>query len=256
MSQTSLSFQHKSLVQQGYRGYSSEQLRQLDWGLRFTPIVCSLLTLAGLLTQEPRLLFLVAALGVWAFFAPAAHPMDLLYNYGVRPLFKAVALPPNPFQRRLACLAAGVMNASAATLFLLGRPAWAWLLGGLLLGLQLIVITTHFCALSWIYELGARLLGSWEGPIELDRARTLLAQGAVLVDVREANEFARGHARGAVNHPLSTLATNAPFLKGKTYLVYCASGMRSQMACKQLKRSGLEEVYNVGGLSRAEQLSV
>ena len=255
MSEEKLTFQQKSLVQQGYRDFNAAQLAQLDWGLRFTPVVCSLITLVGLYTENPKLLLLVSFLGIWAFFAPAAHPMDLLYNHLVRHLFKAVALPPNPFQRRLACFAAGVMNATAAGLFLSGQPVIARIVGGVLLVLQMIVITTHFCALSWIYDIGVKMMGNWEGPIDLGEAKQLLAGGATLVDVREPNEFARGHLDGAVNYPLSSLNHEYKELSGKVCLLYCASGMRSQMATKQLKQCGCTEVYNLGSLSRGHSLN-
>ncbi|HIB66349.1 MAG TPA: DUF4395 family protein [Phycisphaerales bacterium] len=254
MSQEQLSFQQKSLVQQGYKDFTPQQLKQLDWGLRFTPIVCSALTAYGLYTERPEILLTVSVLGIWAFFAPAAHPMDLIYNHVVRHLFQAVALPPNPFQRRLACFAAGVMNATAAALFITGAPEIAKVVGGVLLALQAIVITTHFCALSWIYDIGVKMMGNWEGPIELAQARELLQSGAEFIDVREPNEFARGHLEGAQNFPLSQLEKEMSQLKGKTCLIYCASGMRSQMATKQLKQRGFTEVYNVGGMSRAKEI--
>jgi len=77
--------------------------------------------------------------------------MDLIYNHGIRHLFTAVKLPENPFQQRLACFAAGLMNAIAASLFLIQRPTAALLLGAVLLTLQAIVILTHFYTLSWMY---------------------------------------------------------------------------------------------------------
>lgn len=253
MTTENLTFQQRSLVQQGYRDLDARQLAQLDWGLRFTPVVCSLLTLVGLVRQSYSLLFLVSLLGIWAFLAPAAHPMDLLYNHLVRHLFHAVKLPPNPFQRRLACLAAGVMNATAASLLLAGQPALARVVGAVLLVLQMIVITTHFCALSWIYDLVVKALGSMEGPIELTEARRLLQEGAILMDVREPNEFARGHLKGAMNYPLTSLEKHVGDLRGKVCLLYCASGMRSQMAAKKLKSLG-EVAYNLGGMSRCGNL--
>ena len=83
-----LSFQQRSLVQQGYTNYSPQELTEMEWGLRFTPFVCALIALYGLVTQQPWVLFSVAALGIWAFFFPATHPMDMLYNYVVRPAFR------------------------------------------------------------------------------------------------------------------------------------------------------------------------
>jgi len=56
----------------------------------------------------------VALLGIWAFIFPAGHPMDLIYNHLIAPMFGAVKLPKNPFQRRLAFFVAGLMNIAAA----------------------------------------------------------------------------------------------------------------------------------------------
>jgi len=247
-----LSFQQRSLVQQGYEDYSPDELRQMAWGLRFTPLVCSALTLTGLVTQQPWLLFGVAVLGLWAFMAPAAHPMDLLYNHVVAPIFGAVKLPPNPLQRRLACLSAGVMNATIGLMFVLNLPLVAYLLGGLLLCLQAIVITTHFCALSWVYEVAARVLGSWSRPLDKQSARQLIEAGAFVIDVRSPHEYAESHLPGTVNLPLETLPENLSRVPQGTLLVHCKSGMRSNSALNLLKKNGRSEVYNLGSYDNAE----
>ncbi len=174
---STMSFQQRSLVQQGYTDYSPQELTEMEWGLRFTPFVCALIALYGLVTQQPGVLFSVAALGMWAFFFPATHPMDMLYNYVVRPAFAAAKIPPNPMQRRLACLSAAMMNILAGSLFLLKLPTAAYLVGGCLLVLQAIVIATHFCALSWMYEGVTRMLGTWNRPLEPQVAQQLLTAG-------------------------------------------------------------------------------
>lgn len=248
-----LSLQQKNLLQQGYQSYSAQQLKQIEWGLRFTPAVCSLITLYALLTHNPWLLFAVAALGLWAFFFPAGHPMDLLYNHAVRRLFAAEKLPPNPFQRRLACFAAGLMNTLAGVFFLLAMPTAALVTGGLLLILQAIVIFTHFCTLSWLYEGLMRALGRWQLPLEPDRAREMLAAGALLVDVRGPDEFAREHLYSAKNLPLDGIEDHAAELRdGCPVLLYCASGTRSQIAKQKLAAQGLDNVYDLGSMSRAK----
>ena len=247
-----LGFQARCLVQQGYQTHTQKQLAQLNWGLRFTPAVCSLITLVAVIYQLPLLLLAVSALGVWAFFAPAAHPMDLLYNHAVRHVFGAVRLPPNPFQRRLACLAAGVMNFAAATFFWLGLPGMAIATGAALLALQAIVIFTHFCALSWIYEILMKALGRWRLPVDVETGRHLLNEGALLVDVRGPDEFDRDHLEGALNLPLEEIQSCAGKLRGRTVLLYCRSGGRSQLAAKQLRKLGFSEVYDLGGLARAQ----
>ncbi len=249
-----MTFQQKSLFQQGYQSYSPRELKELEWGLRFTPFVCSAIAAYGLFTQQPAILLAVSVLGIWAFLAPAAHPMDLLYNHVIRHMTGAVALPENPFQRRLACLAAGVMNFTAAILFIFELPVAALVVGITLLILQAIVITTHFCTLSWMYEGLMRMLGKWNAPVSFNEAEDLLKTGARLIDVRSPNEFARGAIEGAVNLPMEQLEQHIDELKGTTCLLYCASGMRSQMAAEKLKQAGLTDVHDLGSKSRAEAL--
>jgi rhodanese-related sulfurtransferase len=249
-----LSFQQRSLFQQGYQSYTPAELKQLEWGLRFTPLACSTLTVVGLVYQLPYLLFAVATLGIWAFFAPAAHPMDLIYNHGVRRLFGAVKLPPNPFQRRLACFAAGIMNSTAAGLFLLELPTAARVVGGMLLCLQAIVIFTHFCTLSWMYEGLMRLLGRWQQPVDADTAQSLLAAGAQLIDVRGPDEFGRGHLEGAVNIPLEEIDKRAASLGDAPCLLYCQSGTRSHIAAEKLRQLGLSAAHDLGALLRAKDI--
>ena len=54
---------------------------------------------------------------------------------------------------------------------------------------------------------------------------------ALVVDVREVNEFADGHIPGAVNMPLSTFqAAKLPKAAGKTIILNCLGGKRSGMA--------------------------
>jgi rhodanese-related sulfurtransferase len=249
-----LTFQQQCLVQQGYRQFTARQLREMEWGLRFTPFVCALLALYGLATRQPWVLFTVSGLGVWAFLFPAAHPMDLFYNKVLRPLLGAAPIPPNPLQRRLACLSAAIMNALAGTLFLLGLPRAALVAGSLLLILQAIVIVTHFCALSWMYEGVARMLGNWNRPVEPDVAQRLLRAGAAVIDVRTPQEYAERHLTCALNHPLESLTDNLDKLPAGVLLLHCKSGMRSNMAIQLLKKHGFRNVHNLGSFERAERV--
>lgn len=69
-------------------------------------------------------------------------------------------------------------------------------------------------------------------PAELD---ALLQDGrALLIDVREADEFAAGHIAGAVNMPLSGFSPrNIPDAEGRTVVLQCAGGKRSGQALDQ-----------------------
>ena len=72
--------------------------------------------------------------------------------------------------------------------------------------------------------------------------------GAILVDVREADEFTAGHIPGAGNAPLSTVnSTTLP--KDKPLFLYCLRGTRSRQAAGILKKMGYT-VKSIGGISR------
>jgi rhodanese-related sulfurtransferase len=180
--------------------------------------------------------------------------MDMFYNHLVRPLFGATRIPPNPFQRRLACLSAAMINIAAGMLLLMNLTTAAYLLGGLLLVLQAIVISTHFCALSWVYELLAILAGKWHRPVEKQEAKSLLENGATLVDVRSPLEFAEEHLPGAVNIPLETLPEKLAALPEGPVLLHCKSGMRSNVATGMLKKRNFSKIHNIGSYQRAKQI--
>ena len=88
-----------------------------------------------------------------------------------------------------------------------------------------------------------------------DVAKKMMEEGGVVViDVREPNEYAEGHVKGAVNVPLSTLKPGvkleaAPDLNQKV-LVQCKSGVRAEKASKILVESGYKHVYNFYGTSQ------
>jgi rhodanese-related sulfurtransferase len=60
----------------------------------------------------------------------------------------------------------------------------------------------------------------------------MIDQGAaVVIDVREVDEFAAGHIPGAINMPLSTFQpSRLPAAAGKTLVLNCLGGKRSGMA--------------------------
>lgn len=71
--------------------------------------------------------------------------------------------------------------------------------------------------------------------------------GAILVDVREVDEFKAGHIPGAINAPLSNInQTTRP--KDKPLFLYCLRGTRSKQAAGILKRMGYT-VKSIGGIS-------
>jgi rhodanese-related sulfurtransferase len=204
----------------------------------------------GLVTQQPYVHFALAALGILPFWFPAWHPVDRFYNAVIRPLWKGVNLPPGPLPRRIACLMGGSMNLGIGLAFYSGNPILAYLFGVILVPLQLIVISTHFCVASWMYEGLLRIIGKWDAPIPAERARELVEQDGHLIDVREPDDFARGHLPGAINIPLNQIGRHVGQIKEKSAVLYCQSGLRCQQAVQALKRQGCDQVYTLGAMTR------
>ncbi|HVN26950.1 MAG TPA: ThiF family adenylyltransferase, partial [Candidatus Binataceae bacterium] len=90
--------------------------------------------------------------------------------------------------------------------------------------------------------------------LDIDAARKLMDQpGAVVIDVRESDEWRQGHLPNAIAIPRGFLELrieekvpdhNAPVI------LQCASGTRSLLAARALKELGYTNVYNlVGGFN-------
>ena len=76
----------------------------------------------------------------------------------------------------------------------------------------------------------------------------------IILDVRTAKEFAAGHIAGAIN--LDVMAPDferkaAALDRNKTYLVHCATGVRSARACAKLTQLDFPKLYNLPGGFRA-----
>ncbi|NOT11900.1 MAG: rhodanese-like domain-containing protein [Methylococcaceae bacterium] len=72
----------------------------------------------------------------------------------------------------------------------------------------------------------------------------------VVVDVREVDEFSKGHIESAINSPLSKLPEQLSSLeahKRKPILIACDSGTRSNSAGKILAKAGFEQIFVITG---------
>lgn len=123
--------------------------------------------------------------------------------------------PTNPFPRRRLSTFMSI-------------PTWVWL------GLAVVA------AVLVVRQLRA---GSAEGP-------QWVAEGAVLVDVRTASEFAGGHLNGAINIPVQEIDTRWKELDPAVpVVVYCAAGVRAARAKSILEKNGFGRVLNGGAMS-------
>ena len=80
--------------------------------------------------------------------------------------------------------------------------------------------------------------------------------GALVVDVRTAEEFAQGHLANAINIPFEQITTafaDKSIAKDRSVVLYCRSGRRSGIANDALISAGYSNTYNGGGFQVLNQ---
>jgi rhodanese-related sulfurtransferase len=77
-------------------------------------------------------------------------------------------------------------------------------------------------------------------------AQAMADGSAVLIDVRETDEYVAGHVPGALLVPLGAVPDQAGVFTGDPTYVICRSGARSMRACEFLAEQG-RSVVNVAG---------
>jgi rhodanese-related sulfurtransferase len=103
------------------------------------------------------------------------------------------------------------------------------------------------------------ITGRAAGPAVSPMQATLMInrEDAIVLDVREAAEFAQGHIPNSRHVPLSQMdkrMTELEKFKEKAIIVNCASGNRSASACGALRKRGFAKVFNLaGGISAWDQ---
>lgn len=91
---------------------------------------------------------------------------------------------------------------------------------------------------------GVTNLSASEAVLMLNRGKPLI------LDVRDAAEFASGHIQSAKNIPMAELATRLKEIekfKDKPILVHCQRGMRAKSAIKILKAQQFSQLNNLQG---------
>lgn len=90
--------------------------------------------------------------------------------------------------------------------------------------------------------------------IDPEAARQLIAQDAVVIDVRTPDEFETGHLRRATNIPVDQLQSRLGDVDALVYgdnhtpiVVYCSKGSRAARAKQILEGAGHLAVINGGG---------
>ncbi|MBK6723077.1 MAG: sulfurtransferase [Acidobacteria bacterium] len=85
---------------------------------------------------------------------------------------------------------------------------------------------------------------------DVAEARERVAGGAVLIDVREDNEYETGHAAGAKHMSRGIIERDIvqTFPEKETELVlYCGGGFRSALSADMLQKMGYTNVWSMDG---------
>lgn len=94
------------------------------------------------------------------------------------------------------------------------------------------------------------LFGACATDLSTRDAKSMVAHGALLLDVRTGWEFADGHLPNAVNIPVEELQKRtAEVPRDREIVVYCHSGARAGVAAIMLKKAGYTRVHNLGAMS-------
>jgi hydroxyacylglutathione hydrolase len=105
---------------------------------------------------------------------------------------------------------------------------------------------------------------SWDEPhdtivsLTAEDAVKQMKSGNAMLDVRKPGEWNVSHLKDASFVPLSDMPDNITSLKkDQTYLVHCAGGYRSMIACSLMKQHGFTHVINVyGGFGSLQKCDV
>ena len=93
---------------------------------------------------------------------------------------------------------------------------------------------------------------------DVDEARARITSGAVLIDVREDNEYAAGHAAGAKHMGKGIIERDIVQAypdKDQVLVLYCGGGYRSALAVDNLTKMGYSNAWSMDGGWKAWQES-
>ncbi len=148
MSKVTLTIRER-IQAQGFCGLDDATYARINYPLRLSPAICMIWAAVGTAFASPTALF---ALAPFAIFGATlrGHPFDVLYNYGLRHLFGAPALPHYGVGRRFACALATTMLIAAAWSFHTAHFVAGYIIGGSLVAVALVNVSSGFCIPSFI----------------------------------------------------------------------------------------------------------
>lgn len=88
--------------------------------------------------------------------------------------------------------------------------------------------------------------------ISCQEMQALVKEGAILIDVRELDEYDSGHLDNAINISYTIIGDKIKDIVDdldKDIIVYCKSGVRSNKAATTLKEVGYKKIYDLGSIN-------
>ncbi len=120
-----------------------------------------------------------------------------------------------------------------------------------LLSLALVVVT--FMLLQDLFE---NTFNKFNKLSPLLAVTKMNSADTVILDVRDAHEYIKGHIENSINLPLSKLSENIDSIKqyqNQPVIVVCQTGTRSIPACKTLTKTDFQQVFSlIGGMQSWE----
>ena len=141
----------KRIREQGYFHQSESELASLAFGNRFAYRLCTTLLIPGVVLADIPVLSLMMAIAFLGVVLPY-HPFDYIYNHVLSERMGKPQLPPRSKQLKFACTVATLWIATTIFMFYAGQMVAAYVLGGMLIAVALLVSTIDLCIPSVIYN--------------------------------------------------------------------------------------------------------
>src|SRR5258705_5607213 len=128
---------------QGFCGLDDATYAQINYPLRLSPAICMIWAAVGTSLASPTVLWALAPFALLGAILPG-HPFDVLYNYGLRHLSGAPALPRYGARRRFGCTSATTMLIAAGWCFHTAHLVAGYIIGGALVTAAFVNVATGF----------------------------------------------------------------------------------------------------------------
>ena len=136
---------------QGFTNVGDDLLTEVGPWLRLAFGLCTLLAFLGIALASTTIIWSLVPIAALGAIFPV-HPFDLIYNFIIRKIIKTPPLPKRGAPSRFACGLGSVWLIIIGVLFHLGNNTTAYVLGGMLCVVGVLVTPIDFCIPSIMYR--------------------------------------------------------------------------------------------------------